>query len=50
MNDNVLAVLLSTAYSRQFCGTISGSTDLRKSGGVKFAITFCNYATCNMIW
>jgi len=33
MNDNVLAVLLSTADSRQFCGTITGSTDFQKIGG-----------------
>ena len=50
MNDNVLAVLLSTADSRQFCGTITGSTDFQKIGGGKTAIIFCNYVTCNMIW
>lgn len=50
MNENVLAVLLSTADSRQFCGTITGSTDFQKIGGVKTAIIFCNYVTCNMIW
>ena len=46
MNDNVLAVLLSTAYSRQFCGTISGSTDLRKSGGGKIRYNFLQL--CNL--
>ncbi len=50
MNNNVLAVLPANADSRQFCGTITGSTDFKKIGGVKTAINFCNYVICNMIW
>ena len=51
MNNNVLAVLPANADSRQFCGTITGSTDFKKiGGGGKTAINFCNYVICNMIW
>jgi len=33
MNDNVLAVLLSTTVARQFWGVIAGSTNFQKIGG-----------------